>query len=127
MKRLVVIILFTIIITSCLTGCDNGLLYTDMKVVKLPEKTVYFADVDTTLSFEGGLVLLICADGTTEEKELQQFTYQSTETKAASGDGPHITSNVNFSEAGEYTVYIYQTSKVWCQYNVTVREQDQSD
>ena len=119
MNRSLLCLLIGLLVCACLlSGCDSGLKYVSMEVAALPERTVYEAGTDKALRFDGGLIRLTTLDGHTSVEEMQSYTYRN---ENVSGKGMCITSDVNFDIPGEYTVTIWQTEKLSCQYTVTVQ------
>ena len=113
-RFLLCILLFILVFSAC----DSGLKYVKMEILSLPEKTTYEAGTDRALRFDGGLVRLTTADGSTSVEDLQSYTYQNENVK---GKGMYITSDVDFSAAGVYTVTVWQTEDLFCQYTVEVQ------
>lgn len=120
----IVMLLLALSFSLVLSACDSGLKYVKIDVYQLPDQTVYYIGEDSSLRFDGGAVCLTIADGRTYIEDMQSYTYQ----KSGSGDDfvRYISSDVNFDIAGTYTVTIYQTKKLYCQYKVTVKAKDQS-
>ena len=103
-------------------GCDNGLQYAKMRIATLPEKIVYDSSYDQALSFEGGMVELETIDGTKELIPLQVYAYQNEERKDTGRiSSAYISSDVNFAVPGTYTVTVWQTKELYCQFNVIVQ------
>ena len=108
---LLVVLLLLLVLLS---ACDSGLKYVKMEVETLPEKTVYYVGEDTALQFDGGTVKLTTADGSTSIEEMQSYTVREDPDRG-------ISSNVNFSLPGKYTVTIQQTKGILCHYVIEVR------
>ena len=103
-----------LLLVFLLTACDSGLKYIKMEIETLPEKTVYYVGEDTALQFDGGTVKLTTRDGTTCIEDMQSYTVREDPDRG-------ISSTVDFSVPGKYTVTIQQTKGLVCYYVVEVR------
>ena len=112
--RVTCTLLLLFLLVSLLSACDSGLKYVKMEVETLPEKTVYYVGEDTALQFDGGTVKLTTADGSTSIEDMQSYTVREDPDQG-------ISSNVNFSLPGTYTVTIQQTKGIFCHYVIEVR------
>ena len=112
---LIILTLFALL----LSACDSGLKYVKMEIETAPEKLVYYVDEDAYLQFDGGVVKLTAADGTVSLEDLRAFAYR--QEGMAGGENRYISSGVNFSVPGEYTVTIHQTKELSCQYVIEVK------
>ena len=108
-----------LLLVFLLSACDSGLKYVKMEIETLPEKTVYYVGEDTVLQFDGGLVKLTTADGSTSTEDLRSYTYRKE--SGSGGEARYISSNVNFDLPGKYTVTVHQTKELSCQYVIEVR------
>ena len=110
---------FVVLLTFLLSACDSGLKYMKMEIETFPEKLVYYVGEDASLQFDGGIVKLITADGSESLEELRSYAYR--QDGMAGEEDRFISSNVNFSVPGEYTVTIHQTKELSCQYVIEVK------
>jgi hypothetical protein len=115
-----VTLLSVLLFSLVFAACDSGLKYVKMEVSNLPDQTIYYIGEDSFLRFDGGAVCLTIADGRTYIEDMRSYTYQ--EPSSEDDFVRYIYSDVNFYIAGTYTVTIYQTEDLYCQYEVTVKE-----
>ncbi len=113
------LIVFIVLFTLLLSACDSGLKYVKMEIETFPEKLVYYVGEDASLQFDGGIVRLTTADGSESLEELRSYAYR--QDGMAGEEDRFISSNVNFSVPGEYTVTIQQTKELSCQYVIEVK------
>ena len=122
MSRNSAVKLFLIIVfLAIFHGCDNGSRYIKMSIITMPQKTEYISGKDQVLDFDGGVIKLETLDGREDIISLQAYTYQNREIKKVSDIGMYISSDINFDLPGEYTVTIWQTNSLFCQYSVHVQ------
>lgn len=117
--HITITLLLIVLLALLLSACDSGLKYVRIEIETLPEKTVYFAGEDSFLQFDGGTVRLTTADGSTSTEDMRSYTYRHEE--IFGGEDCYISSDVNFDLPGAYTVTIYQTKELSCQYGIEVR------
>lgn len=104
-----------------LSACDTGLRFEKIELVTVPYKTSYTTGEDEVLDFTGGQIRLTTLDGRTEDHDFLWFTYHK-----ESNRFPCICSDVNFAIPGEYTVTIWQSDTLYCQYTIVVQSDESS-
>jgi len=115
-KKRIQVAFALVICIILVSACDNGLRFTNIEVVSVPNKIEYTIGDQTALDFTGGKIRLTTLDGTTEERDLLEYTYHK-----ANDRYPCITSDVNFYVPGEYTVTVWQSNSLSCQYTIIVQ------
>lgn len=113
------LLMIFILVAVLLSACDSGLKYVKMEMETFPEKLVYYAGEDTFLQFDGGVVKLTTADSSESLEDLRSYAFRWEGT--AGSEDCYISSDVNFSIPGEYTVTVHQTKDLSCQYGIEVR------
>lgn len=117
-----IFIMLALLLCVVLAACDSGLAYEKMELLELPARTVYKVGKDDALEFDGGVIRLTTRDGRTETRTLREYTYQHG-ASYCQPEGAFISSDVDFDVPGKYTVTVWQTKDVYCQYTVTVEQE----
>jgi len=108
MRTLIIVLLILIACVIC--GCDDGLEIIGMEVNTYPEKTKYYARIDTELDLTGGTVNYILKQKTkSEDNMVDEFIT--------------VTHEIDFNTPGIYTVTL-ERHKGICQFEIEVVKND---
>lgn len=105
--RRLLLAMLMIITILILAGCDEGLRITRMEIANYPSNIVYVIGENSRLDMSGGQVKLITADGHSGVVAMNE-------------QGNRITSDVDFTTPGVYSVTISRANSVRCEFPVQV-------
>lgn len=106
MKKIIVL-LFSILLSISVSGCDSGLKIVGMEIEKFPDRIVYFSGVDKELDLTGGVVNYILKGSSKAAKDM--------------GDrGITVSHNIDFDKPGVYVVKLERNEAAYCKFAVEV-------
>ena len=115
MKKLLVVCIIISIFLCLYSGCDSGLVITDIDIITYPDKLIYIVGEDVSLNLSGGVVRLKTREGSTTDVGMRAYANEINEPI-------RILHNINFKNPGVYTVLIVQYSNIRCSFPIQVIE-----
>jgi len=109
MKRLI----FYLLVIILISGCEWENEFIKMEIIQYPDKIVYYINETDELDLSGGKVKLTTRSG--DEVVL------NLDGKDMIGNYEfEIFHDIDFNKEGEYVVLVKRTSKLTCEYSVTI-------
>ena len=105
MKKIIVL-LFSILLSILVSGCDSSLEIAGMEIEKYPNRIVYYSGVDKELDLAGGIINYILKGGSKSSSDMEDKDIT-------------ISHNIDFNKSGVYVVELRRHT-AYCKFPIHV-------